>query len=169
MSAVVDDLRDRSLGGTVSATVAADPDAVFGAITHIERLAEWNARMTRVVDVPERLEPGAQWVVEFRVFGRTWRSRSRVQSLDAAARTFAYRSQTDDGNPSFADWWWAVEPANGGSWVTVSCQLHPRTFWRRTLFGRIRARQLLRSEMGASLAALAAFASRRTTPSMLTD
>ena len=158
MSTVVDDLRDRSLGGTESAKVAADPDTVFRAITDIAKLAQWNARMTRVVNAPERLERGAEWVVEFRVFGRTWLSRSHVQSVDGANRTFAYRSQTDDGNPSFTDWWWAVEPANGGSWVTVSCQLHPRTFWRRTLFGRIRARQLLRTELSASLAALDAFA-----------
>jgi hypothetical protein len=37
----------------------------------------------------------------------------------------------------------------------VTWELHPATFWRRVLLVRIRARQLSRTEIPASLAALA--------------
>jgi hypothetical protein len=37
----------------------------------------------------------------------------------------------------------------------VPWELHPATFWRRVLLVRIRARQLARNEIPASLAALA--------------
>lgn len=148
------DVTAASATATVSAVVPADPDAVFAAVTDLARLPEWNARMTRAVELPARLVPGAEWVVEFEVYGRKWRSRSCLESVDAGERSFAYRTQTDDGNPSYAEWRWQVEPADGGSRVSVSWTLHPRTFWRRTLLARIRARQLARTEVPASLAAL---------------
>lgn len=138
------------------AAVASSPDVVFAALTDIARLPEWNARMTRVVEMPARLEPGAEWVVEFRVAGRTWRSRSTLEGLDAGARRFTYRSRTDDGNPSYATWAWTVEADPTGSRVRVEWSLHPVTFWRRTLLVRLRARQLAATELPASLAALSA-------------
>ncbi|MGH3578253.1 MAG: hypothetical protein ACRDU0_11940, partial [Mycobacterium sp.] len=52
------------LGGSVSTTTGASPAAVFARITDLGGLPDWNGAMTRVVEVPERLEPGAQWVVE---------------------------------------------------------------------------------------------------------
>ena len=119
--------------------------------------------MTDVVDQPEVLEPGAEWVVEFQVFGRTWRSRSTVEELDVARRRFAYRSHTDDGNPSHGRWAWEVTEDPAGSRVSVTRELHPVTFWRRVLLGRIRARQLSRTELPASLAALAAASRGATT------
>lgn len=76
---------------------------------------------------------GSEWVVDFRVLGRTWRSRSTVEELDRGGRRFACRSGTDDG-----------------------CDPHPVAFWRRLLLVRVRARQLARTEIPASLAALAA-------------
>jgi len=139
---------------SVAADLAADPDAVFASITDLARLPEWNDRMTRVVELPDRLEPGAEWVVEFKVFERKWRSRSRVERVGLGTRSFAYRTQTDDGNPSVSEWRWDVEPTAAGSRVTAAWNLHPATFWRRVLFVRIRARQLARSEVPASLAAL---------------
>ena len=145
-------------GPGASAIVAAHPDAVFRTLTDIAALPTWNARMTRVVEQPAVLEPGAEWVVEFRVLGRTWRSRSTVEELDAARRRFDYRSRTDDGNPSFERWTWEVAEDPAGSRVTVTSELHPVTFWRRVLLGRIRARQLARTELPASLASLAALA-----------
>jgi hypothetical protein len=119
--------------------------------------------MTQVVVQPAVLEPGAEWVVEFHVLGRTWRSRSTVEELDAARRRFAFRSCTDDGNPSYGRWVWEVAEDPAGSRVTVTSELHPATFWRRVLLGRIRARQLARTELPASLAALAAASKGATT------
>src|SRR2546421_496691 len=86
------------------------PLAAFRAITDLARLPEWNAKMIRVVALPEHLAVGAEWIVEFAVFGRRWKSRSRVESIDAGAMRFAHRTRTDDGNPSFSDWRWEVEP-----------------------------------------------------------
>ena len=97
----------------------------------------------------------AEWVVEFRALGQKWRSRSTVEELDAAHRRFVYRSRTDDGNPSYGRWTWEVAVDPAGSRVTVTSELHPVTFWRRVHLGRIRARQLARTELPASLAALA--------------
>ncbi|MDQ3145511.1 MAG: SRPBCC family protein [Actinomycetota bacterium] len=140
----------------VSAVLPAAPGLVFGTLTDIARLPDWNAAMTSVVDRPGRLEVGAEWVVEFRALGRTWRSRSTVEELDVASRRFAYRSGTDDGNPSYAQWAWEITEDPAGSRVTVTWTLHPVTFWRRMLLARIRGGQLAHTEVPTSLAALAA-------------
>jgi uncharacterized protein YndB with AHSA1/START domain len=136
--------------------VEATPDVVFTALTDLARLPSWNHRMTSVVETPAELRPGAEWVVEFRVLGRTWRSRSTLEELDTARRRFVYRSRTDDGNPSEARWEWNVTEHPSGARVHVAWALHPVTFWRRTLLVRMRARQLARTELPESLAALAA-------------
>jgi hypothetical protein len=140
--------------GRVSQVLPGEASAAFGAITDLARLPEWNAKMTRVVTLPEHLGVGVEWVVEFAVFRRRWKSRSRVESINADTLRFAHRTQTDDGNPSFSDWRWDVEPLNDGCRVTVSWDLHPVTFWRRVLLARIRNYQLGRTEVPASLAAL---------------
>lgn len=139
-----------------STVVPAPPELVFATLTDMGRLPAWNAVMTSVVDQPVALEVGAEWVVEFHALGRTWRSRSTIEELDVAGRRFAYRSATDDGNPSNAQWVWTVDEDAVGSRVTVTWALHPVTFWRRVLLVRIRSRQLARTELPASLAALAA-------------
>jgi uncharacterized protein YndB with AHSA1/START domain len=130
--------------------VSADPDVVFDLITTPGRLSEWNRAIVRTVDAPPQLEPGSAWVVEMRALGQSWPSRSTVTLLDRSTRRFSYRAQTDDGNPSHADWHWQVADAGGGSDLTVTVDLHPVTFWRRMLLARIRARQL-RREMRDSL------------------
>lgn len=140
----------------LSTVVAAPADAVFETLTDIDGLPEWNKVMTAVVESPPLLAPGAEWVVEFHVLGRTWRSRSTVEELDESRRRFAYCSRTDDGNPSDARWSWQVDADPAGSRVTVAVALHPATFWRRVLLARIRSRQLARTELPASLSALAA-------------
>jgi ribosome-associated toxin RatA of RatAB toxin-antitoxin module len=150
--------------GRTSAVVPADPDAVFGTLIDIEQLPSWNPVMTAVIDRPERLQVGAEWVVEFHALGQTWHSRSTVDELDASGRRFAYRSRTDDGNPSEASWVWEVTEDPAGSRVTVTWTLHPVTFWRRVLLVRIRARQLTRTEVPASLAALASVAAHTSAP-----
>ena len=145
-----------------SAVLPVGADTAFAAITDLARLPDWNEQMTQVIERPERLAPGAEWVVEFAVFGRRWRSRSRIDVIDAEARRFEYRTQTDDGNPSFTNWCWQVEPLEEGCRGSVSWDLHPATFWRRVLFARVRARQLASTEVPASLAALAQAAEKRS-------
>jgi len=147
-------------GGLHVGVIPASPDAVFGALTDLDRLPDWNAAMTGVVEQPDGLEVGAQWVVRFRALGQTWCSRSTLEELDHTTRRFVYRSATDDGNPSYARWTWEVAEDPAGSRVTVGWTLHPLTFWRRVLLVRIRSRQLARTEVPASLAALAAAVSR---------
>ena len=144
--------------------VPASPDAVFRTVTDIGGLPSWNQKMTSVIDQPTNLEAGAEWVVEFHVLGRTWRSRSTLDELDVAGRRFAYRSRTDDGNPSEAQWAWEVTDDPAGSRVTVTWSLHPVTFWRRVLLGRIRARQPAHTELPTSLTALAAATMSAGTP-----
>jgi uncharacterized protein YndB with AHSA1/START domain len=135
--------------------VPAAPDAVFRLITTPSLLPEWNDAIVRVVDAPERLSPGAEWVVQLSALGQSWPSRSTVVEIDPDRRRFAYRSQTDDGNPSYANWSWHVADATNGCDVTVSAALHPATFWRRVLLAKVRAWQLRRREIPASLNALA--------------
>lgn len=139
--------------GSTTAVIQAPAGAVFDAITDIARLPEWNEIMTRVTDAPETLEPGSEWVVEFKAMGSSWLSRSRAEVVDRDGGRFAYRSMTHDGNPSYAIWTWELDGTGDSTRVTVSWDLHPATFWRRVLLARIRARQL-KKEIPASLAAL---------------
>lgn len=150
---------------TTESIVAASPGAVFRTLTDIAALPSWNKNMTSVIDHPGALEVGTEWVVEFHALGQTWQSRSTVEELDITKRRFAYKSRTDDGNPSHARWAWEVAEEPAGSRVTVTWELHPVTFWRRVLLGRIRAWQLARTEVPASLAALAAASTGPTTES----
>jgi hypothetical protein len=89
--------------------------------------------------------------------GKSWVSKSQVATLDPAAGHFAYRSQSDDGNPSYADWDWQIEPEDRGSRVTVRVDLNPVTFWRKHLLVHLR-RPALRKEITESLKALGAAA-----------
>ena len=132
----------------------ASADDVFSIVTDISRLPEWNTAIAAVIEQPDVLEPGAQWKIEMHALGQSWHSRSVVETLDTAGRCFAYRSVTDDGNPSYALWTWVVADHAGGALVTVACELHPRSFWRRTLLVRIRSRQLAHTELPHSLVAL---------------
>jgi uncharacterized protein YndB with AHSA1/START domain len=140
--------------GTETVHIEAPADAVFAVITDIDRLPEWNGAIDHVVERPPVLAPGAEWVIEMHAMGSRWDSRSWVTEIDPAARRFEHRTQSDDGNPSYALWTWQVIPA-GGSEVTVTWEVHPLTFWRRTLLARIR-RGFLAKEVRASLAALVA-------------
>ena len=140
-----------------STRVAASPDAVFRTLTNVSKLPEWNRAITEVVEAPAQLAGGAVWKVRIHALGQSWVSKSQVSALDPATRRFAYRSQSDDGNPSYADWEWHVDPDGDGSVVTVTVDLNPVTFWRKHLFVRIR-RPALHKEMQASLDALGAVA-----------
>lgn len=140
--------------GEATTVVEALPQDVFATVTDLEHLTNWNAAIRAVREVPPALVSGAGWVVDIHATGfGTWASRSEVVRFDPEHLVFQYRSRTDDGNPSFADWRWAVEPDPAGARVTVTYDLNPLTFWRKLLVVRLRKPGLAR-ELQASLAAL---------------
>jgi uncharacterized protein YndB with AHSA1/START domain len=139
---------------SASRVIGASPDHVFETITDVARLPEWNQAIIGVVQTPAQLQVGAEWIVEMHALGRTWHSRSVVETLDPVGRCFAHRSVTDDGNPSYALWTWVVAEHPAGALVTVAAELHPHTLWRRVLLVHIRSRQLARAELPSSVAAL---------------
>jgi hypothetical protein len=126
------------------------PDPVFARIIDVNALPDWNDAIPEVLESPAELSPGSVWKVRIRALGSSWVSRSEVRDLDRNGRRFAYRSQTDDGNPSYADWSWHVSPNGAGSRVEVTVDVHPRTFFRKHLIIRIR-KPSLRKEMRTSL------------------
>jgi hypothetical protein len=140
---------------SLTTQVDASPALVFARLTDIARLPEWNHAITEVVEQPSQLALGAVWKVRLHALGQSWVSKSTLIELDESQRRFCYRSQTDDGNRSYADWEWKVQPDGGGAQVAVAVELHPLTFWRRYLFVHVR-RPALRKEMRASLTALSA-------------
>lgn len=144
---------------SVSATIDAPAEVVFARLVDIGRLPEWNDAITEVVENPKEFGIGSVWKVQIHALGQSWVSKSIVAELDTTRRSFRYRSQSDDGNPSYADWCWTVSQTNGVSKVTVSVDLNPATFWRKYLLVWLR-RPFLRREMQKSLAALA-FATTR--------
>ena len=140
--------------------IDAAPATVWGTVTDVTRLPEWNAAIESVIEDPGPLRPGAHWVVLMHPRGwPRWRSRSTVSEIDGEAHHLSYTTQTDDGNPSSATWAWRVAPSGAGSEVSVSWRLHPRTLGRRTVIGRMRRSMLVR-EVDASLRALAALVRR---------
>ena len=144
-----------TFSGSVTEQVAADPSALFGLITDIGRLPEWNEHIHHIVEAPAELADGSEWVVQMRANGARWKSRSHLEELDAAGRRFAYVSRTDDSNPSRALWSWQLTPTGTGTEVTVRWELRPLTLFRQRLAAPLRHRQLKR-EVRASINAAAA-------------
>ena len=143
----------KPLRGSVVDILSVSADDLFNLISSAQRLPEWNEHIHHVVDAPSgEARPGDEWVVEIRAMGSKWNSRSRIEDVDRDGRRFALRSQTDDGNPSYALWRWEITPNGDGSEIVVSWELYPKTFWRRALLSRIRHRQLVQ-EVHASLRA----------------
>jgi uncharacterized protein YndB with AHSA1/START domain len=140
--------------GSHTGRVDAAPDDVFTAIGDLERLTEWNARIEQVLDRPPRLEVGAEWLVELRIFGQRFQSRSRVLEIDRDARRLRYRSNPE-GDPDYSMWTWEVTPSGGGSTVHVSWDLNPQQFANRHFWVHMRSRAL-KKELPASLSALEA-------------
>lgn len=123
---------------TTRTVIPAPPEAVFDVITDVDRLPDWNLEIPKVVESPAELAVGAEWVVTIHAMKTRWNSRSRVLELDRDRGRFAYRSQSDDGNPSFADWRWQLEPDPAGTRVTVEVSVNPRTFLRRRVLSELR-------------------------------
>ena len=130
--------------GSVSEHVDASVDQMFRVITDISRLPQWNRRIHHVVEAPDTLGDGAEWVVQMRINGARWNSRALLEEVDASAGRFRYVSRTDDDNPSRAHWTWELTPAGDGSEVTVSWDLRPRTSFRKHIGAPMRNRQLER-------------------------
>ncbi|MGW9213734.1 SRPBCC family protein [Embleya sp. NPDC055664] len=141
--------------GSATASFTATPRAVFDLVTDVRRLPEWNAAITKVLERPAILEPGAEWLVVVKPAGMpSWRSRSRLTAIDAVHGVFRHRSATDDGNPGYVEWNWQVVEEAAATRLTVEWTLHPRTFWRKRLFAPWRARVLRTREVPDSLTAL---------------
>jgi hypothetical protein len=138
---------------SATANVAFAPADVFRTVTDIQALPKWNKGIVEVIQLPDQLQEGVIWKVRVRALGQSWVSKSTLTELNPESGRFAYRSQSDDGNPSFAEWIWHIEPDGAGSRVTVTVDLTPQTFWRRNLLIKVR-RPGLRKEMQRSLEAL---------------
>ena len=110
------------LTGRVTEVVASPPGPVFALVSDVGRLPEWNEIIQAVVERPATMAQDAEWVVELRVLGYRCQSRSRLIERDQQARHFVYRSQTDDGNPSYAVWSWAVADDPAGSRVPLGAE-----------------------------------------------
>lgn len=135
--------------------VDAAPDEVFAAITDIAGLPDWNDRIQRVLVEPDRLERDAEWLVELKILGQRFQSRSRVLDIDPVARRFRYRSNPE-GDPDFATWTWEIAPDRSGSRVRVSWDLNPQQLANRLFWVRVRSRGL-KKELPSSMAALESF------------
>jgi uncharacterized protein YndB with AHSA1/START domain len=127
---------------TATTVIDAPPAQVFERITDIEHLPDWNLEIPKVLEQPAVLDVDAQWVVQIHAMKIHWNSRSTVTELDPSCGRFAYRSQSDDGNPSHADWRWDVTDTGVGTRVTVFVAGHPRTLFRMAIASRLRPRGL---------------------------
>lgn len=138
-----------------SIDVEAGPAEVFDVITDIPRLPDWNLEIPKVVTAPEVLGVGTEWVVEIHAMHTHWNSRARAIEVDRDGGRFAYRSQGDNGNPSYADWRWHLSPAasGGGTHVAVEVDVRPRSLPRRWFLARLR-KPGLHKAMNESLLAL---------------
>ncbi len=127
---------------TATTVIDAPAAQVFDRVTDIEHLPDWNLEIPKIIERPAVLEIGAQWVVRMHAMKTHWNSRSTVTELDPERGRFAYRSQSDDGNPSYGDWCWDVTDTGAGTRVTVSVAGHPRTFIRKRFISHVRPRGL---------------------------
>jgi uncharacterized protein YndB with AHSA1/START domain len=143
--------------GSETVQLTASAAEVFDVLVDVDRLPEWNAHVHHVIERPGRpLAAGVEWVVQMRAMGGKWPSRARAISVDPIALTFEHKSQSDDGNPSYAIWSWQVQPTGHGSSLTVTWAVYPKSFWRKLLLARVR-RPGLADEVKNSLAGLDAY------------
>ena len=50
----------------------------------VDRLPEWNAIIAEVAERPDVVQRDAEWVVEIKAMGTSWKSRSKVEEYDPA-------------------------------------------------------------------------------------
>ena len=150
--------------GEVTALVDVPATRVFDLITNVDRLPEWNAAISEVIERRETLIEGAEWLVVMDVpLLPNWKSRSTVRHIDGENLRFVYASTSEDRNPSYVDWFWEVTDRGGRSEVTVRWHGYPLTFFRQRLAAPMRRRQLSK-EVSASLAALGLVATQSAHP-----
>ena len=147
--------RHREFHGSATGHLPGVPcNDVFEHITNIDLLPTWNRAIEQVVESPPALTPGAEWVVVMHPSAMPrWKSRSRGVEEITPGTSFTYRSQTDDGNPSFVTWQWLLTPAIDGTDVTVRWDGYPQTVGRRLVGAPLR-RRMLQHEAPASLESL---------------
>jgi uncharacterized protein YndB with AHSA1/START domain len=140
--------------GSASIEISADPTAVYAVLTDVERLPAWNQAIEKVTSRPQQLHAGSEWQVTMHPPRMpSWGSISRVVENDPNTRRFSYKTRNADGNPSWTEWNWSVEPQGSGSVVAVSWDVYLKTADRRYFAGPLRKRQLAR-EVPTSLTAL---------------
>jgi uncharacterized protein YndB with AHSA1/START domain len=140
--------------GTETVELTASAAKVFDLLVDVDRLPEWNTHVDHVIERSEGpLAAGVEWVIQMRAMGTRWPSRARALTVDRDAGRFEHRSCSDDGNPTYGMWSWQVVPHAGGSTLTVTWAIYPRSFWRKLLLGRAR-RPVLAAEVKASLAGM---------------
>lgn len=130
---------------TEAVVISADPDAVFDLVTDVDRLPAWNTEIRAIHKKPAAMTTGAEWTVEIHAMGTHWPSRSTVVKIERAAGLFAYRSMSDDGNPSYVDWMWEIRAHAEGCEVRLHASVHPLSFWRRYLLSNLRSRSLAKA------------------------
>ena len=70
--------------GSVTESVPEPADEVFAFLTDVDRLPEWNAIIAEVAECPDVVQRDAEWVVEIKAMGTSWKSRSKVEEYDPA-------------------------------------------------------------------------------------
>ena len=68
--------------GIASGMVSSPANEAFGLLTDIDRLPAWNKIIVKVVEHPETLNPGTEWVVQLKAMGSSWQSRSTIEEHD---------------------------------------------------------------------------------------
>jgi uncharacterized protein YndB with AHSA1/START domain len=107
--------------GWATTQVPAPARDVFGLITDVDRLPEWNDAIEEVLERPAELSAGAQWTVRMHPpRAPKWASVSRVEQLDRQVLQFSYETRNADGNPSYATWRWQVVARDDGCDVAVT-------------------------------------------------
>jgi uncharacterized protein YndB with AHSA1/START domain len=148
----------REIHDSAEIAIVADARSLFGIITDVDRLPEWNGAIERVIDRPAGLAPGATWTVQMHPARMMrWRSVSTVETIDPERMRFSYRTVNADGNPSYALWHWEVTSQGARVTVAVRWDVSLETLDRRLIGGPLRRRQL-RKEVAASLGAMSGLA-----------
>ncbi len=145
---------------SVSRHIAAEPSAVFAALTDVTRMGEWSPEnhANEWKDGVAQAEVGARWVGHNRNGDFEWTTESRVAELQQDQR-FCFECLApayDDFH--FATWAFDVEAADGGTTVTQHWQdLRPEAMRGYSETSGVTDRiEHNKAGMEATLAALAA-------------
>lgn len=116
---------DMRLGGEVKAHIDASPADVYALVSDVDRTGEWSPECRRCVWLDGAT--GAEVGARFRGYNRSGAVRwSRLVEVVAAdpGREFAFRTLPDRFNKDSTTWRYRFEPADGGTAVTESYEIH---------------------------------------------